>query len=140
MVNLHPPLSLTPQQRLAHVRGFTLLELLVVLALIAAIVGMAMPNFSRMLDSFSRNTAWRAVESELSDLPFRAFTAGRALRLHNDTARQYLTTLPADWKFAAERPVVYRDSGWCEGGRIVITTEDGEVRTYTLAAPKCEVQ
>jgi general secretion pathway protein G len=121
-------------------RGFTLMELLVVLALIAAVAGLAMPNFSRLLDSFSSNTAWRAVESELGDLSYRAFSSGRALRLDAASARAHLTTLPPDWKFASVKPLIYRQSGWCEGGQLTITAADGQSRAYTLSAPKCEVQ
>lgn len=121
-------------------RGFTLLELLVVLALIAAVAGLALPNFSRLLDSFASNTAWRAVEAELGDLSYRAFSSGRALKLDATSAHAHLATLPPDWQLTSAKPLVYRQNGWCEGGQITITAMDGQTRAYTLTAPKCEVQ
>ncbi|NJR71861.1 MAG: prepilin-type N-terminal cleavage/methylation domain-containing protein [Gammaproteobacteria bacterium] len=100
--------------------GFTLLELLVVLALIAAVAGLALPNFSRMMDSFTMNTTWRGIEAELGDLPYRAFSQGRGTRLDANNARQHLPSLPADWALSIAAPIVYRENGWCEGGGAVI--------------------
>jgi general secretion pathway protein G len=134
---------LSPSSRFARLaqlaqRGFTLLELLVVLALIAAVAGLALPNFSRMMDSFSANTAWHGVEAELGDLPYRAFSQGRVVRLDSDNARLYVPALPSDWQMTTKQPIVYRENGWCDGGVIMITTQDSTTREYTLKAPKCE--
>lgn len=117
--------------------GFTLLEILVVLALIAAVAGIALPNFGRFLDSFTNNTNWRELEAELGDLPYRAFSTGRTLRLDNTNAREHLQKLPANWQFAASGAIVYRENGWCEGGNISVTAADGMQRQYVLVAPQC---
>ena len=120
--------------------GFTLLEMLVVMALIAAVAGIALPNFGRFLDSFTSNTQWRDVESELNDLPYRAFSAGRSLRLDKSNAHHHLQKLPADWQFAPADVIVYRENGWCEGGGLTITAANGVIKNYVLAAPQCEVK
>ncbi len=120
--------------------GFTLLEMLVVLALIATVAGIALPNFGRFLDSFSATTKWREVESELADLPYRAFSAGRMLQLDSGSVRAHLQKLPAEWQFASAVAIVYRENGWCEGGTIVITATDGMKREYVLVAPRCEAR
>jgi len=118
--------------------GFTLLELLVVLALIATVAGLALPNFNRMMDSYTTNTKWRGVETALGDLPFSAFSQGRAVRLDASNARLYLPTLPQDWQLEIATPILYRENGWCEGGSLLVTSSDGEKRQYRLQAPKCE--
>ncbi len=120
--------------------GFTLLEMLVVLALIATVAGIALPNFGRFLDSFSAATKWREVESELADLPYRAFSSGRMIRLENGTVRGHLQKLPADWQVTSAGAIVYRDNGWCEGGTLVITNANGMKREYVLTAPRCEAR
>ena len=118
--------------------GFTLLELLVVLALIAAVAGLALPNFSRMMDSYTMNTTWRGVEAELGDLPYRAFSQGRSVRLDATNARFHLHSLPPDWQLTMTSPIVYRENGWCEGGVLLFSAADGTKRQYNLQAPKCE--
>jgi len=119
-------------------RGFTLLELLVVLALIAAVAGLALPNFSRMMDSFTMNTAWRGIEAELGDLPYRAFSQGRSVRLNAANARMHLPSLPENWALTIAAPIVYRENGWCEGGALLFSAADGTKRQYKLQAPRCE--
>lgn len=120
--------------------GFTLLEMLVVLALIATVAGIALPNFGRFLDSFSASTKWREVESELADLPYRAFSSGRMIRLESGSVRAHLQKLPTDWQFTSAGAIIYRENGWCEGGTAVITTADGMKREYVLVAPRCEAR
>lgn len=123
-----------------HARGFTLLELLVVLALIALVAGLAAPNFGRMLDRFTVATQWREVETALDDLPNKAFASGLALRLDESNVRELLTTLPNDWSVRISGSIRYRETGWCEGGTLTVTASDGELRTYTLIAPRCEAR
>ncbi len=114
--------------------------MLVVMALIAAVAGIALPNFGRFLDSFTSNTQWRDLESELNDLPYRAFSAGRSLRLDKTNAHHHLQKLPADWQFAPADAIVYRENGWCEGGGLTITATNGAVKKYVLTAPQCLVK
>jgi hypothetical protein len=99
---------------------------------------LALPNFGRMIDSFSTNTTWRAIEAELGDLPYRAFSQGRAIRVESSNVRRVLAALPEDWQFVAAKAIVYRENGWCEGGTVSISTADGAKREYQLIAPKCE--
>lgn len=118
-------------------RGFTLLEMLVVLALIAVMAGLALPNFSRLLDSFSQKNQWATLEREIGDIPYQAFISGTSFQLNNASARQRLMGLPTDWRTEIPSPITYRFSGWCEGGRIAVIAANGERRDYQLFAPAC---
>jgi prepilin-type N-terminal cleavage/methylation domain-containing protein len=118
--------------------GFTLLEMLVVLALIALVAGLAAPNFGRMLDRYNAATQWREVESAIDDLPYKTFATGQALSLDESNARDLLATLPPDWSITIPKAIRYRETGWCEGGTLTVTNTDGEARTYMLTAPRCE--
>jgi len=118
-------------------RGFTLLEMLVVLALIGVMAGLALPNFSRFLESFTNSSRWSGIEREIADLPYQVFSAGVALRLDAATATQRFPTIPSDWRVETRAPILYRESGWCEGGRLAIVSAAGERRDYLLVAPAC---
>jgi prepilin-type N-terminal cleavage/methylation domain-containing protein len=118
-------------------RGFTLLEMLVVLALIGVMAGIALPNFSRFLESFSIKNQWAAVERELADVPYQVFVSGTAFQLDSSSAGKRLTTLPEGWRIEVVSPILYRFSGWCEGGRLAVISAGGERRNYQLAAPAC---
>jgi len=133
-------------------RGFTLLEMLIVLTLVALIAGIAVPNFVRMMESFTASTKWSALLNEVDGLPYRAYAEGKPIRLSADNAPQLLSALPQGWTIRVEasatsRPgfnngdgvVNYRENGWCDGGRITFATPEGAQRTVRLAAPRCAV-
>ena len=113
------------------------MEMLVVLALIAVMAGIALPNFSRFLESFSIKNQWAAVERELADVPYQVFVSGSSFRLDSSSAGKRLTTLPEGWRIEVVSPILYRFSGWCEGGRLAVISASGERRNYQLAAPAC---
>lgn len=150
-----PPIYKKPTIRndaLRDARGFTLLEMLIVLTLIALIAGIAVPNFVRMMESFTASTKWSALLNEVDGLPYRAYAEGKPIRLSADNAPQLLSALPQGWTIrvdasATSKPgfnngdgvVNYRENGWCDGGRITFATPEGAQRTVTLAAPRCAV-
>ena len=117
--------------------GFTLLEMLVVLALIGVMAGLALPNFTRFLESFTNNSKWNAIEREFADLPYQVFVSGVAFRLDPATASTRITAIPPDWRLEMSAPVLYRENGWCEGGRLAIVSAAGERRDYQLVSPTC---
>ena len=148
-----PPIYKKPTIRNDGVReahGFTLLEMLIVLTLIALIAGIAVPNFVRMMESFTASTKWSELLNEVDGLPYRAYANGKSIRLSADSAPQLLNTLPLGWTISVETSATsragtnnsdsaihYRENGWCDGGRITFKTREGAQRTVVLAAPRC---
>ena len=139
-----------------RITGFTLLEMLVVLTVIAVIAGIAMPNFMKMMDSISAAAKWSELLGEVDSLPYRAFSQGQAIRLNGESAPQILTSLPPGWTVSIESSVnpnvlsstsrgagnatiQYRENGWCDGGRVIFVTDEGLRRTVELTAPRCAV-
>jgi type II secretory pathway pseudopilin PulG len=111
--------------------------MLVVLTLIGIMAGIALPNFSRMLDSYTTATRWKELEGELNELPIRALNEGRAIVLTTASLRDILTALPADWSAEVTSPVRYQMSGWCEGGTLRVAPVGGAARILELVAPRC---
>lgn len=62
-------------------RGFSLIELLAVMAFAAIIFAMAVPSLRRQLDSMRLGEATRTVERELQSARLRAVTSNRRLRV-----------------------------------------------------------
>jgi Tfp pilus assembly protein FimT len=111
--------------------------MLVVLALIGLLAGVALPNLSRMLEAYSASIQWAELTAEIDALPFRAYSQSRAMQLNEATAGQLLAALPAGWKVKINGAIRYRDNGWCDGGRILIIADSGEQRQFELTAPQC---
>ncbi len=130
MKRLHRPQLLRPA-------GFTLLEMMVVLALIAMVAGIALPNFMRTLESYSTQLQWNALGAEIDGLPFRAFSESREIQLTEANAPQLLKSLPEGWKVSVAGAIRYRDNGWCEGGKLRLMADNGETREMLLLAPAC---
>ena len=62
-------------------RGFTLTDLLITLAVIAALAGMAVPAMTDMTSDMKATEAARLVERELQDARLRAVSSNRILRV-----------------------------------------------------------
>lgn len=132
--------------------------MLVVLTVIALLAGIAVPNFMRMMQSFTAAVKWSELLNEIDGLPYRAYTQGQPIQLNAETASQLLSALPYGWTLSVEtdakaasgigiggngiaggRAISYRENGWCNGGRITFTTDEGARRTVDLTAPRCAV-
>lgn len=98
--------------------GFTLLELLVVLALVALIAGLVAPVSLRGLDAARERGLASDLEAELAGLPVLAFRSGEALTLDAQQLRARLPDLPDDWTLSVEPPLRYGSSGMASGAEV----------------------
>lgn len=72
-------------------RGFTLLELLVALAIFSAVVGIAIPSWIVLLPTFSLNSAARQIQSELNKIKMQAIAENVTFRLaFSDRSNLYI--------------------------------------------------
>lgn len=133
--------------------GFTLIEVMVVLALIAALLAIALPQFVRLYTRVRVAFERRDLEHQLFELPQRVRAAGRAgvlaapqtpraallhdadplglqrplrLRLH----------LPRGWRVKVPKPIFYHFTGACDGGVVVLSLPPVSLR-YVLTSPLC---
>ena len=68
-------------------RAFTLVELLVVLAILGMLVALVGPLTADRLDKARAQEEWLVLERTVSGLAFRAFAEGRPVELHAEGGR-----------------------------------------------------
>jgi type II secretory pathway pseudopilin PulG len=131
---------------------------MVVLAVIAALLGLAMPQFAHLMASIRASFVREDLEQQLLQLPQRVRLTGRnAILLGTqdldvdpdeaveafqvaDSAPQILRLdLPSDWTMELSNPILYRFTGVCEGGEVTFRLPPVALR-YRLEPPLCRPQ
>lgn len=142
----------------AALAGFTLLELLIVLAIMAGLVAIAVPQFSQLYSRVRASFERADIEQQLLQLPQLVRQRGRGGILLDPSQQpapggaladivppessefeQWGTLrldLPSGWTMRVPRPIFYRFTGVCSGGEVDFSLPPTLLR-YTLVAPLC---
>jgi prepilin-type N-terminal cleavage/methylation domain-containing protein len=131
------PRSRTPAPR---ARGFTLLELLIVLALISMVAAMVAPRLQRTYDAVARSGNRAEAVRQVERLPLIARDRGRAIVVPADdpAALATLLSLPEGWQARAVGPIRIEANGLCHAAKIRMQG-DGAAEVWELSAPDCSV-
>ncbi|MBO3274598.1 prepilin-type N-terminal cleavage/methylation domain-containing protein [Pseudomonas schmalbachii] len=118
--------------------GFTLLELVVVLALVAALGAIVLPSLLKMQEAWRRHVDLQDIASQLRSLGYRTRLQARETIIGADGALPAdMLSLPAGWTLSARQPLVYLANGACLGGEVSLQHED-VVQVMQLMAPLCQ--
>lgn len=120
-------------------RGFTLLELLVVLALVALVTGLVTPAVLRGLDAARERGLVADVRTLLQGLPVRAFQSGSGLEIDAAALRRLVPDLPDDWRLEVDPPLRYGPTGVAAGGAVHLAAPGRDATTWRVAAVSGEV-
>ena len=129
--------------------GFTLMELLVVLAIVALVGAVTVPNLSRLVASTALSTERQRILNQFASLGVEAMQRNRSFAVlgtdaedsppHPDEFEPYRFPLPVGWEVRVEEPILVRANGVCGGGRVTLLHADAPPVEFELAPPLCRV-
>lgn len=119
--------------------GFTLLELIVVLAILGLATAMVAPSAIRGIDSWRRQAAMDELLDAIRGLPGEARARGESIAVSDEALGSATPPLQiaGDWALSAPEPWKVHSNGVCEGGQVLVRNEIGE-RVVTVTAPFCD--
>jgi prepilin-type N-terminal cleavage/methylation domain-containing protein len=121
--------------------GFTLIELVVALAIIGLGLTFVLPRMMAWVDRLAFSTRQQRFEDTLAELGSKARRSGRSVVLRStDLApnpdEPSPIELPSSWSLTVEPPIAFRYDGICTGGKVHLSFPAGE-RNYRLRPPYC---
>lgn len=133
-------------------RGFSLLELLVVVALLGLLATLTLPNLQRIYASAQRSTERDLILKQLGALPRLALLQRRDYVVHStgatadsssedppSHAEPYPLDVPEGWRLVFDKPLVVRASGVCLGAELTLSHPDAAAVRAHLQPPYCAV-
>ena len=133
--------------------GFTLLELVVVLALVGLVTVLTMPNLVRLYEGFTKRAEQGRILNQIAGLGREAMLRERAYAVYgtrSDPAREqsggqvpgferYALEVPAGWEINLDRPLLVRSNGVCLGATMTLLHRGQSAARVILQAPYCRV-
>jgi len=112
--------------------GFTLLELLVVLSIVALTAGLMLPSASRWIEA-TRDRGWRDdLRARLTALPVRAFQKGESMVLDADAIRELAPSVPNTVQIKLSKSLTYSANGSAGGVELTLRAQGGQPEVWTV--------
>ena len=130
--------------------GFTLVEVVVALAVLASLIAIASPQFIKLYARARASLEQEDLERQLLELPQKVRDGGRAGILTDPSAgptrsaadmgfdepQMLRIDLPEGWSMQVPKPIFYHFTGACDGGEVTLSLPPLALH-YVLTAPLC---
>lgn len=129
----------------AGARGFTLIEMTVVIVLLGLISAVVLPNFNRWFGSTQQRVDGSRIAMQVQNLLARAAILNQSVLLNSKTAREVLVDgkpaldLPAGWRVKDEDKLLVNGSGYCSPATINFVSADRQQVTIEVRDKQCDV-
>ena len=126
-------------------RGFTLIEMTVVIVLLGLISAVVLPNFNRWFGSTQQRVDGSRIAMQVQNLLARAAILNQSVLLNSKNAREVMVDgkpaldLPAGWRVKGEDKLTVNGSGYCSPATISFVSADKQQVTIEVKEKQCDV-
>lgn len=123
--------------------GYTLLEMLIVLAIMALAIAVVMPRGAAMLDQMTAHAVFFDFQRQISDLRRQAYASQTAVGVRGDDdrdpahAHDRLIALRSGWSYRLDQPIAIDEGGRCSGTGVDVLKSGRPVMRLLLSDRAC---
>jgi len=127
-------------------RGFTLLEMVVVLVMMGIVTSLALPGLQKMYDSMSSSLERNELNAVLNNLALDVRAEARAINFNSypegshELPQRFLKRIePLNVSLTMQEPLSITSTGFCPNAGVVRVTKGTKDYFLRLRSPDCHV-
>jgi prepilin-type N-terminal cleavage/methylation domain-containing protein len=137
---MRPTSTTTPGPERPAEAGFSLLEMLVVLALLALTAMVVFPSGAVMLDRVSAHAAFFDFQRQVSELRLEAYRAETPVVVADAAAPEARQLpMPIGWSYSLDHPIRISDGGACGPAAVTLSRRGRVVMHLRMADAACHL-